>query len=376
MGAGQRGPLGGPSVSSIDVLDLPSGRRYRVRYRDAFGRSRSRTFRLKREASAAVREIESRKAQGTLPRGSAVRLSFGEAAAAWLDTLGHLRPTTRANYRYAVGSLAMLDRVPVRRVDESVVRETVDVLRESKGASTVRRAFHVLSQVLDHAMVQGWHDGPNPTRGLGHIVPRQGEPRRRILTVAQVEALAEAVGPAGSDHVRMMAYAGLRSSELFGLTWECVDLDQGVLWVRSVAVVVDGRVVQTAPKSRNSIRDIHLPQQTQDILSRRQRAGLVGTTDLVFSAPRGGFDRVNNWRRRVRWNEARERINVPDLTPHDLRRTYGSLLRRSGADMRLIQAAMGHESITTTARIYAHVYADERRTLAEALDTVIRSNSD
>lgn len=362
-------------MTSIDVLDLSSGRRYRVRYRDAFGRSRSRTFRSKREATAAVREIEVRKSQGTLPRGAAVRLSFGEAAAAWLDTLGHLRETTRANYRYAVGSLSMVHRVPVRRVDEAVVRETIDALRAEKGAATVRRAFHVMSQVLDHAVAQGWHDGPNPAKAVRRIVPPQGEPRRRILTVAQVEALAEAVGPGGADHVRVMAYAGLRSSELFGLTWENVDLAQGVISVRSVAVVVDGRVMQTGPKSRHSIRDIHLTQQTTELLKERQRAGLVGATDLVFSAPRGGIDRVNNWRRRIRWNEARERIHAPDLTPHDLRRTYGSLLRRAGADMRLIQQSMGHESITTTARIYAHVYADERRSLAESLDTLIRSDS-
>ena len=173
-----------------------------------------------------------------------------------------------------------------------------------------------------------------------------------------------------------MAYAGLRSSELFGLTWDNVDLAQGIIAVRRVAVVVDGRVMQTAPKSRNSIRDIHLTQQTTQTLQRRYDVRPDEAADLVFSAPRGGIDRVNNWRRRIRWNEARELIDVPDLTPHDLRRTYGSLLRRAGADMRLIQEAMGHESINTTARIYAHLYADERRGMAEALDSMILANSD
>lgn len=38
--------------------------------------------------------------------------------------------------------------------------------------------------------------------------------------------------------------------------------------------------------------------------------------------------------------------------------------------MRWIQKAMGHESITTTARIYAHLYDDELDTVAAALDRI------
>jgi integrase len=57
-------------------------------------------------------------------------------------------------------------------------------------------------------------------------------------------------------------------------------------------------------------------------------------------------------------------------TPHDLRRTFGSLARMAGADLRFIQKAMGHESITTTARIYAHLYDDELDTHAAALDGI------
>lgn len=40
----------------------------------------------------------------------------------------------------------------------------------------------------------------------------------------------------------------------------------------------------------------------------------------------------------------------------------------AGADLRFIQKAVGHESITTTARIDAHLYDDELDTIASALD--------
>ena len=60
------------------------------------------------------------------------------------------------------------------------------------------------------------------------------------------------------------------------------------------------------------------------------------------------------------------------MTPHDLRRTFGSLARSAGADLRWIHEAMGHESITTTARIYAHLYDDELDSVAAALDRIGR----
>ncbi len=89
---------------------------------------------------------------------------------------------------------------------------------------------------------------------------------------------------------------------------------------------------------------------------------------LVFPSPAGDYLRNCNWKRMVRWDQVTRDLDLAGVTPHDLRRTYGSLARMAGADLRFIQKAMGHESITTTARIYAHLYDDELDTIASALD--------
>lgn len=56
------------------------------------------------------------------------------------------------------------------------------------------------------------------------------------------------------------------------------------------------------------------------------------------------------------------------LTIHDLRHTYASLARKSGADLRYVQKAMGHSTPTVTANIYSDVYADELNQVATNLD--------
>ena len=68
----------------------------------------------------------------------------------------------------------------------------------------------------------------------------------------------------------------------------------------------------------------------------------------------------------------RHAARPPGPHDNDLRRTFGSLARAAGADLRWAQKAMGHESITTTARIYAHLYDDELDSVTAALDRIGR----
>jgi integrase len=44
------------------------------------------------------------------------------------------------------------------------------------------------------------------------------------------------------------------------------------------------------------------------------------------------------------------KIGIPDLNPHDLRRTYAQLARRGGAPLETVQHSLGHASLVTTER--------------------------
>lgn len=56
------------------------------------------------------------------------------------------------------------------------------------------------------------------------------------------------------------------------------------------------------------------------------------------------------------------------MTIHDLRHTYASLARKSGADLRYVQKTMGHSTRTVTANIYSDRYPDELDQVATNLD--------
>ncbi|HEV3309428.1 MAG TPA: tyrosine-type recombinase/integrase [Chloroflexota bacterium] len=64
------------------------------------------------------------------------------------------------------------------------------------------------------------------------------------------------------------------------------------------------------------------------------------------------------------------KIGRNKMRVHDLPHTYASLSRRAGADLRLLQKAMGHASITVTAHTYADLFDDELDNIAAALDSL------
>jgi integrase len=79
----------------------------------------------------------------------------------------------------------------------------------------------------------------------------------------------------------------------------------------------------------------------------------------AITSPRGSRLGLENWKRAVNWKSAIIKIGRDNLRVHDLRHTYASLSRRAGADLRLLQKAMGHASITVTAHTYADLFDDE-----------------
>ncbi len=72
------------------------------------------------------------------------------------------------------------------------------------------------------------------------------------------------------------------------------------------------------------------------------------------------------------WRRLREKANIPDVTIHDLRHTYASILVSSGLSLPIIGALLGHTQAQTTAR-YAHLADHPLREATERVSAVVSS---
>ncbi|WP_199036214.1 tyrosine-type recombinase/integrase [Glycomyces salinus] len=90
--------------------------------------------------------------------------------------------------------------------------------------------------------------------------------------------------------------------------------------------------------------------------------------ELVFTSPQGGPIRAHNFRPRI-FNPAVAKSKLPKaITPHSLRHTFASLSIAAGADVKTLQAAMGHATAAMTLDVYADLFPARVGEVANALD--------
>jgi integrase len=235
------------------------------------------------------------------------------------------------------------------------------MLAEGIGASTLRNTLMPLRAIYRRALARG-EVAVNPTSGLE--LPAVRGRRERIATPAEVRSLLDALA---EDHALWgtAVYAGLRRGELRALRWEDVDLDGGVIRVSRGWDAKEGPI---EPKSRAGTRTVPIPAALRRLLlEHRLRAdrprGLVfGRTEEHSFDPSTVMDRA----RRI-WGAA----GLADLTLHDCRHTYASLMIVAGVNAKALCSYMGHASVTITFDRYGHLMPGNEAEAAGLLDRLL-----
>ncbi len=179
----------------------------------------------------------------------------------------------------------------------------------------------------------------------------------RYLTPPQVDALLAApdvrtpVGLRDRAILEVMYATGLRASELTGLTTEGVDMELGV-----VRVLGKGRKERLVPLGREARRWVK-----RYVGDARPGFARGRASPLVFLSGRGGRLSPTGLWGLVRRHAVTAGV-AGVLTPHVLRHSFASHLLERGADLRALQAMLGHADISTT-QIYTHVTRERLRQL-------------
>lgn len=245
-------------------------------------------------------------------------------------------------------------RVDVLHCDRAELRRYLSELRgKGLSARSAARALAALRGFF-RFMVESGAMASDPTLELES--PRLLRRLPRFLSAAEVEALLAAPDvstPLGLRDKAMLEtlYAtGLRVSELVTLPLAGVRLDPGY-----VRVWGKGGKERIVPLGSSACQWLSRYLSGSRPVLDRHRA------EEVFLTVRGtGMTRQSFWRLLVGYGR-RAGIATP-LSPHVLRHSFATHLLEHGADLRAVQAMLGHASITTT-EIYTHVTRERLRRL-------------
>lgn len=368
-------------MASIERRTRNGQTRWYARYRDPAGQQRTRTFDRKTDADKFLTTVEASKLTGAYVDPAAARVTVDGMAEQWLSGKVDLKPTTRALYESVIAThiRPRWANVPLAKVTHGDVQGWVaDLVASGLSGGHVRKINGVLSSALALA-VRDRRIASNPALNLS--LPRVHERPRRYLTATQVAQLAAVAAEPPQPRltatyaqyriaVYVLAYCGLRWSELAALRVGAVDLMRRRLDIaEAVTEVNGGRLAWGTPKSHER-RSVPIPRFLADELA--QHLAGRDETDLVFSTKTGQPMRNRN-ARRAWFDRAAQAIGEPDLTPHSMRHTAASLAVSAGANVKAVQRMLGHASAAMTLDRYADLFDDDLDAVAERLDAVARA---
>ena len=273
------------------------------------------------------------------------------SAEGWLDHLAAergLAAHTLAAYGRDLGILraALRD----RRLEDARYEDLTAVLRtlRSEGRSPRSVARWLVAVRGFYAWLQGVGAiEESPAARLES--PRLWSTLPKVLDGADVERLLAA--PSGTDPrawrdramLEVLYATGLRVSELVGLRLGDVHLDAG--YVRCLGKGSKERVVPLGGEASAAVRG-YLGEPRNTLLAGRR-------SDVLFVGRSGkALTRQGFWKL-LKAHARRAGIDA-SLSPHVVRHSFATHLLENGADLRSVQALLGHADISTT-QIYTHV---------------------
>jgi integrase/recombinase XerD len=228
-----------------------------------------------------------------------------------------------------------------------------------QSAASRTRALVAVRRLLLYAQTEKLL-GHDPMDGIES--PRQGSKLPRILKPEETEALLEAVDtgtPMGLRDRAMLEVlygAGLRVSELVGLSLSALDSRGGLLRVTGKGG--KERVVPLGGAALAAIA-VYLAEGRDALLGSRREE-----TQSLFPTRRGSSMTRQNFFVLIRKLAVRAGISSDRVSPHVLRHAFATDLLEGGADLRSIQAMLGHADLSTT-QVYTHVSRGRLRKTVE-----------
>jgi integrase len=174
------------------------------------------------------------------------------------------------------------------------------------------------------------------------------------------------------------ANTGMRRGEVLGVRWRDIDFDAGRVSVRQALVSVSYKVSISDVKTGTSRRTIDIEEDLVQVLRdwrkvrTEERDGVEpAPDDLVFVKADGTSPHPDVFSQL--FDRTVAKIDVPDISLHDLRHTHATLLLKAGVNVKVVSERLGHANIAFTMHVYQHVLPGMQAAAADTFSLLLRN---
>lgn len=306
---------------------------------------------------------------------------FETVAQAWLDEREKdLSYNTHKMYR--LHAKRLWEHFKGRKVDSIGADEVNAFFRDMANKGYARQTAHqhmvVLSMIFDYAIVSKLAT-VNPCKAV-KLPSGMGSTKREIPTDEQLQKVRDGVHLEFGLFPYMLLYTGLRRGELLALRWEDIDRKRNCIHVYKSVHFVEGSPRIKEPKTESGRRSVVLLDALREVLPEGGSGYIFGGKKPMMEGAM--YTAWNNWagaaglatmREKKRWHagDKRHYISrkwVPEITPHQLRHAFATILFDAGVDAKDAQDLLGHASLDMTLGVYTHIRQSRREATANKIN--------
>lgn len=202
----------------------------------------------------------------------------------------------------------------------------------------------------------------------------------KILSIEDYNRIIERF-PVGSSFyipLQIAFHTGMRSAEVCGLTWDCIDLDNKKIEVEKI-LVYKGKGISDlgTPKTPSSYRTISIGDTLIDILKKHKEWQEKNIKDYGKYYNHSNFVCTKENGENITTNSIKylsRIVNLElgiDFNFHALRHTHATMLLEAKANIKDIQRRLGHSRLSTTMDIYSHVTKQMKDDTVDIFEKII-----
>ena len=252
------------------------------------------------------------------------------------------------------------------------VQDFIAALDEKYAPKTIKHTVTLLSAAYENA-VRLDQLQKNPCKLC--VLPKQERKEIDIFSEGEIRSFCAALNKVRLDYkvaYELALFCGMRRSEILGLKNEDVNITFKALSINKTRHVVDGEIVVQGTKTKSSQRTLAVPDFViEDIshLIELHESYRFDTTDFLIQ---DGFGKpMTPTALSTRIYQIEKDAGLPNVSIHDLRHTFASMLNAAHVDIAMISRELGHSSIGITLNTYTHVFGnvtESSRGIADALN--------
>jgi len=232
----------------------------------------TKTFAKLTEARAALRhhETERDKGQTVIPK----ELTLGQWLDDWLQNI--VTPNREATTVYGyqkiihIHLIPAMGNIPLQKLSPQQIQRyyAAKIRKEKLSPNTVRKHHDLLSAALKMAVRQDLLIS-NPIEKV--MPPRKTPVEISFYSPEELKRLLNLVkGDRLEVVVKLAGYLGLHREEILGLTWDNVDFEHRLIFIRQARTAAGSKIVEKTPKNTTSSRTLHMAEDLYEVLKREQ----------------------------------------------------------------------------------------------------------